>query len=189
METVGFIGLGNMGTAIVGNIQRAGYPMVVHDIREEATRIFVQGGAQLARSAAEVARLGEVVFTSLPGPEQVEEVAIGPNGLLEGIRPGSIYVDLSTSRSSLIRRIDEIFRQKEAHVLDAPLSGGAARGLQQVMVSGEQGVYERIRPILATFADRVLYVGGIGSGSVCKLVHNMVQRGIAHVLPKDLPLA
>jgi 3-hydroxyisobutyrate dehydrogenase len=135
METVGFIGLGNMGGGMSANIQRAGYPMVVYDIREEVTRPLLEGSARLANSPAEVARLSDVTFTSLPGPKEVEAVALGHEGVLEGIRPGSVYVDLSSSRPTLIRQIEPTFRQKGAHVLDAPVSGGktgaATRNLGQ----------------------------------------------------------
>ena len=124
METVGFIGLGNMGMGMGGNIQKADYPMVVFDIRDSAMQPFVQNGARSAASPAEVASLSDVVFTSLPGPKEVEQVATGASGVLEGIKPGGIYVDLSTSRPTLIRRLEPMFRQKGAHVLDAPVSGG-----------------------------------------------------------------
>ena len=101
METVGFIGLGNMGMGMGGNIQKADYPMVVFDIRDSAMQPFVKNGARAAGSPAEVARLSDVVFTSLPGPKEVEEVATGASGVLEGIKPGGIYVDLSTSRPTI----------------------------------------------------------------------------------------
>src|ERR687885_243091 len=88
METVGFIGLGNMGSGMGGNIQKADYPMVVFDIRDSAMQPFVKNGARTAGSPAEVARLSDVVFTSLPGPKEVEQVATGAGGVLEGIKPG-----------------------------------------------------------------------------------------------------
>jgi 3-hydroxyisobutyrate dehydrogenase len=108
METVGFIGLGNMGSGMAGNIQKADYPLVVYDIRQEVTRRFASQGARPANSPAEVARLSDVTFTSLPGPQEVEEVAIGDQGVLEGIKPGGIYVDLSTSRPTLIPQVQGI---------------------------------------------------------------------------------
>ena len=138
METVGFIGLGNMGGGMAGNIQKAGYPMVVFDIREAATRPFLEGGARLANSPAEVARLSDVIFTSLPGPREVEEVSLGPEGVLEGIKPGAVFVELSTSRPTLIRQIEPQFRQKGAHVLDAPVSGGKS-GADQRESGGNGG--------------------------------------------------
>ena len=191
METVGFIGLGNMGAGMAGNIQKAGYPMVVYDIREGATRPFLEGGARLASSPAEVARLSDVTFTSLPGPKEVEEVAVGPEGVLAGIRRGGIYVDLSTSRPTLIRQIEPRFRQKGAHVLDAPVSGGktgAATGNLAVMVGGEREIYDRIKPLLDAFGDKVFYAGSIGAGSIAKLVHNMIGHGVRQAIAEGLTL-
>jgi 3-hydroxyisobutyrate dehydrogenase len=191
METVGFIGLGNMGMGMAGNIQKADYPMVVYDLRQTAIQPFVTNGARQASSPAEVASLSEVIFTSLPGPKEVEEVATGTGGVLEGIKPGGIYIDLSTSRPTLIRRLEPLFRQKGAHVLDAPVSGGktgaATRNLA-VMVGGERAIYERIRPILDAFGDKVFYAGSIGAGSVCKLVHNMIGHGIRQAIAEGLTL-
>ena len=191
METVGFIGLGNMGSGMAGNIQKADYPLVVYDVRTEMAQALVKQGARGATSPAEVARLSEVIFTSLPGPKEVEEVALGAQGILQGIRPGGIYVDLSTSRPTLIRAIEPQFRAKGAHVLDAPVSGGktgaATRNLA-VMVGGERDIYERIKPILDAFGDKVFYAGGIGAGSVCKLVHNMIGHGIRQAIAEGLTL-
>lgn len=191
METVGFIGLGNMGGGMAGNIQKAGYPMVVYDIREEATKPLLEGGARLASSPAEVARLSEITLTSLPGPNEVEQVATGLEGVLDGINPGGIYVDLSTSRPTLIREIEPRFRQKGCHVLDAPVSGGksgaATRNLA-VMVGGERDIYDRIKPILDAFGDKVFYAGSTGAGSVCKLMHNMIGHGVRQAIAEGLTL-
>jgi 3-hydroxyisobutyrate dehydrogenase len=134
METVGFIGLGNMGGGMSVNIQKAGYPMVVYDLREEAAKPLLEGGARLANSPTEVASLCDITLTSLPGPREVESVSTGPEGVLEGMKPGGIFIDLSTSRPTLIREIEPRFRQKGCHVLDAPVSGGksgAASGQRQ----------------------------------------------------------
>jgi len=106
METIGFVGLGTIGGAIAGNILKAGYPMILHDIRPEVTRSLVETGAQPAGSPAEVARNCRGVFTSLPGPREVEEVALGADGLLQGVHGGSLYVDLSSSSPDLIRRME-----------------------------------------------------------------------------------
>ena len=191
MESIGFIGLGNMGGGMSLNIQKAGYPMVVYDLREEAARPLLEGGARLANSSAEVSSLSDVIFTSLPGPKEVEAVATGPEGVLEGIRPGSIYVDLSSSRPTLIRELEPIFRQKGAHVLDAPVSGGksgAASGNLAVMVGGDREVFESIKPVLDSFGDKVFYAGGIGAGSICKLVHNMIGHSVRQAIAEGLTL-
>ncbi len=191
METIGFIGLGNMGGGMSLNIQKAGYPMVVYDLREEVTRPLLEGGARLANSPSEVAGLSDVTFTSLPGPREVEAVATGPEGILDGIRPGSVYVDLSSSRPTLIRELEPIFRQRGVHVLDAPVSGGksgAASGNLAVMVGGEREVYEKIKPILDAFGDKVFYAGSIGAGSICKLVHNMIGHSVRQAIAEGLTL-
>ncbi len=191
METVGFIGLGNMGGGMAGNIQKADYPMVVYDIRQAMTTAFISNGARLASSPAEVARQCDVTFTSLPGPQEVKAVALGDQGVLEGIKPGAIYVDLSTSRPTLIREIEPQFRAKGAHVLDAPVSGGktgAATGNLAVMVGGERAIYERIKAILDAFGDKVFYAGEIGAGAVCKLVHNMIGHGVRQAIAEGLTL-
>ncbi|MFQ6027472.1 MAG: NAD(P)-dependent oxidoreductase [Dehalococcoidia bacterium] len=191
METVGFIGLGNMGGGMSLNTQKAGYPLVVHDLREEVTRPLLEGGARLGSSPADVSRRCDVTFTSLPGPKEVEEVVTGPEGILEGIRPGSVYVDLSSSRPTLIRELEPIFRQKGAYVLDAPVSGGktgAASGNLAVMVGGDREVYERIKPILDAFGDKVFYCGEIGAGSICKLVHNMIGHSVRQAIAEGLTL-
>ncbi len=191
METIGFIGIGNMGSGMSRNIQRAGYSIVVHDIREEVLKPLLDGGARLASTPVEVARLSDVVFTSLPGPAEVEEVAIGPEGILEGIKKGGVYVDLSTSRPALIRRIEPMFREKGAYALDGPVSGGktgAATGNLGIMVGGDHEVYERIKPILDSFGDKVFYAGDIGCGAISKLVHNMISMSLSRVIAEGMTL-
>src|SRR5262245_15423978 len=124
MEMVGFVGLGTIGGAIARNIRKAGYPMMVHDIVPEAARLLVEGGARPAESPMEVAHHCPVVFTSLPGPREVREVALGPDGLLQGVRDDGIYVDLSSSSPDLIRSIEAEFRMRDARVVDAQLIVG-----------------------------------------------------------------
>ena len=181
METVGFIGLGNMGGGMSANIQRAGYPMVVFDVREDVTRPLLEGGARLANSPAQVAELSAVTFSSLPGPPEVESVVLGDEGVLEGIRPGSIYIDLSSSRPTLIRELEPKFRQKGCYVLDAPVSGGksgADSGNLAVMVGGDREIFEKVKSILDAFGDKVFYAGDIGCGAIAKLVHNRISMTI-----------
>jgi 3-hydroxyisobutyrate dehydrogenase len=191
METVGFIGLGNMGGGMSANIQKAGYSMVVYDLREEAAKPLLEGGASLANSPAEVASRCDITLTSLPGPKEVESVSTGPEGVLEGMKPGGIFIDLSTSRPTLIREIEPRFRQKGCHVLDAPVSGGksgAASGNLAVMVGGEREIFDRVKPILDSFGDKVFYAGSIGAGSVAKLVHNMIGHGVRQAIAEGLTL-
>ena len=191
METVGFIGLGNMGGGMSANIQRAGYPMIVHDLREEAALPLLEGGARLANTPAEVAAASDITFTSLPGPYEVEAVSLGSDGVLQGIRPGSVYIDLSSSRPTLIREIEPQFRARGAYVLDAPVSGGktgAASGNLAVMVGGDREVFDRVKPVLDAFGDKVFYAGEIGAGSVAKLVHNMIGHSVRQAIAEGLTL-
>jgi 3-hydroxyisobutyrate dehydrogenase len=191
METVGFIGLGKMGGPVAGHIQRAGYPMVVYDARAEALQAFVECGASSALSPAELAQRSDIVITALPMPADVENVAGGPAGVLEGIRSGSIYIDISTSPPGLLRALEPRFRAKGAFVLDAPVASGqpgAPRGIHEVMVGGEPDVFERAKAVLATFGDQVLHAGPLGAGSICKLVHQMVNNTVAQAVAEGLTL-
>ncbi len=191
METVGFIGLGNMGGPVADHIQRAGFPMVVYDLREEATRPFEEHGARVADSATTLARQSDVIITALPMPSDVEQVAGGANGILQGIRQNSIYIDISTSPPSLIRGLEPLFRAKGAFVLDAPVASGqpgAARGIHEVMVGGDKEIFDRAAPVLRAFGDQVLHAGHLGSGSICKLVHQMVNSTISQAIAEGLTL-
>jgi 3-hydroxyisobutyrate dehydrogenase len=191
METVGFIGLGNMGAPVAGHIQRAGFPMLVFDLREEAARPFRERGARVVDSARDLAQHCDVVITALPMPKDVEQVACGPRGILEGIKPASVYIDISTSPPSLIRQLEPLFRAKGAFVLDAPVASGqpgAARGIHEVMVGGEKEIFDRVTPILRAFGDQVLHAGPLGSGSICKLVHQMMNCTISQAIAEGLTL-
>ena len=192
METVGFIGIGRMGTPMSQHIQKAGYPMVVFDIHGEAVKPLVEGGARQASSPSEVAGLSDVVFTSLPAPKDVEAVATGANGILEGIREGSVYVDLSTCGPELIRSLEPAFQQKGVEVMDAPVLSGPALAAERkliVMVGGKKDVFDRVQHILPAFSDQVIYAGPLGSGCICKIVFNMGWISASEVIAEMLTLA
>ena len=191
MQTIGFIGLGNLGTPIALNIQRAGFPMAVYDAREGATRPLLEGGARLSTSPAELAAVSDVIMTSVPGPAEVEEITLGRDGILSGINQGDIYVDLSTSRPSLIRRIGDVFKEKGAHVLDAPILASPAEVADRhviIMPSGNKNIYEQLLPVFESIADKVVYQGELGMGSTCKLVNNMITLAVRQVVAEGLTL-
>ena len=191
METVGFIGLGNMGSRMAANLQRAGYPMVVCDVRPEAADDLVAAGAALAASPRDVAAGADVIFTSLPGPDEVELVAKGPDGLEGALRSGQVYVDLSTSRPTLIRDLEARFRPLGVDVLDAPVSGGVTGAADRnlaVMVGGDRAVFERVRPLLDAIGDKVFYAGSVGAGTVCKLVHNGMSMAVRQTIAEGMTL-
>ncbi len=141
---IGFIGLGTMGASMAANLQRAGYPLVVHDMRRDAAAQHLQAGAQWAETPRAVAEAAEVIFTSLPGPPEVETVALGPDGLIEGLRQGSAVFDLSTNARAVVLKLHAAFAERGAHMLDAPVSGGpkgAASRKLAIWVGGEQPVF------------------------------------------------
>jgi 3-hydroxyisobutyrate dehydrogenase len=174
---VGFIGLGNMGGPMAMHILEAGHSLTVYDARREAASPHLGKGAQWADSPVAVAAASEITFTSLPGPKEVEAVALGEGGVLQGASPGSVYIDLSTSSPTLIRHIHAVGQARKIQVLDAPVSGGPI-GAQQatlaVMVGGSKEVYDRVKSVLDAIGNKVTYVGGIGCGAIAKLVHNMI---------------
>lgn len=175
---LGFIGVGNMGAGMANNLIKAGHSLTIHElVRERATPLLEQG-AKWADSPREVAEASEITFTSLPAPVDMEAVALGEAGVLEGSKPGSVYIDLSSNSVSLVRRAYEAFAAKGVHMLDAPVSGGVAgarSGRLAVMVGGDEAVFQRVKPVLDDFGDNVVYCGGIGAGSVCKLMHNTIS--------------
>jgi 3-hydroxyisobutyrate dehydrogenase-like beta-hydroxyacid dehydrogenase len=188
---IGFIGLGIMGSGMTANILKAGYPLTVHDLRREAAKPLLDAGASWADTPKAVAEASDIVFTSLPGPQEVEAVALGETGIIEGIRPGGIYIDLTTSSPTLIRHIYDVFKEKGAHVMDAPVSGGptgAQTGRLAVMASGDEEVFQQCQPVLDAIGDNVRYTGKIGSGSICKLMHNCVGPTLQAVVAECLTL-
>ena len=189
--TIGFIGLGNMGGGMAMNIIRSGYRTIVHDLNKESATEILEYGASWADTPEEIAVHSDVIFTSLPGPVEVEAVAIGPEGLIEGIKPGSVWLDLSTSSPTLIRNLAVEFQKKKAIVMDAPVSGGvkgAREGKLAVMVGGDEVTFNRLEQLLNSFGDRVTYTGAIGSGSISKLMHNAIGYGMQMIISECLTL-
>jgi 3-hydroxyisobutyrate dehydrogenase-like beta-hydroxyacid dehydrogenase len=174
---VGFIGLGNMGGPMALNMIKAGHTLTVYDVRREAAEPHLAAGAQWAESAAAAAAQSEVVVTSLPGPKDVESVALGEGGILSKLARGAVYADLSTNSPTVIRQLNATFKAKGIEMLDAPVSGGivgARAGTLAVMVGGSKEAFERIKPVLVAIGDKVSYIGDSGAGAVAKLVHNMI---------------
>ena len=172
---VGFIGLGTMGSGMAMNTLKGGFDLTVHDVNRDAAGPHLEAGATWADSPREVMETSQVVFSSLPGPPEVEAVALGENGLLQGVQAGKVYFDLSTNSPTLIRQIHAAFAACGAHVLDAPVSGGphgARSGRLAIWVGGDQTIYEQYKTVLDAIGDKPYYVGPIGAGAIAKLVHN-----------------
>lgn len=177
--TVGFIGLGIMGAAMASNLQKAGYQLVVNDVRREAAAPHLKAGARWADTPRAMAEQCEVVFSCLPSMPAIEAVALGPDGVLAGIREGHAFFEMSTSSPELVKRLHAAFAERQAHMLDAPISGGA-RGAQRarlaIWVGGEKSVFQRNEPVLKAMGDRPVHVGAAGAGLVTKLVHNCTSQ-------------
>ncbi len=188
---VGFIGLGTMGASMAANLQKAGHRLVVHDVRRSAAEPHLAAGAVWADAPASVGTEADVVFTSLPGPAEVEAVALGPDGLVQTMRAGTAYFDLSTNSPTLVRRIHARFAERSVHMLDAPVSGGprgARTGRLAIWVGGEQAVFDAHKKLLDAIGDQARYVGAIGAGSVAKLVHNCAGYAIQCALAEVFTL-
>jgi 3-hydroxyisobutyrate dehydrogenase-like beta-hydroxyacid dehydrogenase len=182
---IGFIGLGTMGASMAANLQKAGHELVVHDIRRAAAERHLAAGAVWADTPKALAEQSEVIFTSLPGPPEVEAVALGPNGLLAGMRDGTAYFDLSTNSPTLVRELNRRFGEKHVYMLDAPVSGGprgAASGRLALWVGGDEQIFNRHKKVLDAIGDQARYIGPIGAGSVAKLVHNCAGYAIQCVM-------
>ena len=188
MAKVGFVGLGTMGANMAFNCLQGGNEMVVHDIRRESATPHLEAGAVWADTPREVAESSDVVFTSLPGPVEIEAVALGESGLLEGLTEGKTYFDLSTNSPTVIRHIHEVMAARGVSVLDAPVSGGP-RGAKSrnlaIWVGGDKGLFDKYKSVLDSIGDKAYYVGPIGCGAVAKLVHNcsgyIIQTALAEV--------
>jgi 3-hydroxyisobutyrate dehydrogenase-like beta-hydroxyacid dehydrogenase len=175
---IGFIGLGNMGGPMALNLIKAGHALTVHDVRRESAKPHLDQGAKWADSPRAVAREGELILTSLPGPPEVETVALGTDGIVHGAVAGTVYADLSTNSPTVMRKIHAAFKERGVHVLDSPVSGGvigARRGTLQVMVGGDEAIFREVKDVLGAIGNRVGYMGPVGAGTIAKLVHNMIS--------------
>ncbi len=177
---IGFIGLGNMGGPMALNIIKAGtHQVCVYDVRREAAAPHLEAGAKWADNPRALAAQSEIIMTSLPGPAEVDQVVFGEGGIADGIRPGSIYADLSTNSPSMVRRIARELKAKDVDVLDAPVSGGkvgAKAATLAVMVGGDEAVFRKALPVFEIIGakDQITYVGAIGAGNIAKLAHNQL---------------
>jgi 3-hydroxyisobutyrate dehydrogenase-like beta-hydroxyacid dehydrogenase len=166
---IGFIGTGTMGTPIAGCLVAAGHQLTVCDIRREATQTLQQQGATAADTPRAVAQSSEVVFTSLPGPKEVEAAALDPEtGLLAGLAESGAYIDLTTNAPETVRRLAAASRERGVAFLDAPVSGRPPN--MTVMVGGDANAFARCKPLFEAIAKNVFHVGPSGAGCAAKLV-------------------
>ncbi|MBI4927496.1 MAG: NAD-binding protein [Anaerolineae bacterium] len=174
---VGYIGLGIMGKSMARNLLKAGFVVVVHNRSRAAVEELAAEGAIPAWSPAELAAQVDVVCTNLPDSPDVQRVALGEHGVIETIRPGSIFMDHSTIKPATARYIAEKLAEKGVSALDAPVSGGdigARNGTLTIMVGGDADALERVRPLLAAVGKTVTHIGGPGTGQVTKAANQIM---------------
>lgn len=182
---IGFIGLGMMGAGMASNLQKAGLDLVVHDLTRQAASRHLNAGAIWADSPRAVAEVCNAVFTSLPTPADVQRVGTGPDGLIEGFRPGAAWFDLSTNAVDVVRSLHATFAAKRVEFLDAPVSGGprgANSGRLAIWVGGDKTTFDKYKDALSAMGDQAAYIGPIGAGSIAKLTHNAAGAAVNVVL-------
>lgn len=195
---IGFVGTGAMGAPMAQNLLKAGYPLVVYDLKDKAMEGLAKAGAEKAFSARELASRSSVVITMLPASPDVEAAVLGPEGVIEGAKSGDIVIDMSSSYPTSTRMICEQLAVKGIRMLDAPVSGGtkgAREGTLAIMVGGEEKDYEECRPILKAMGQDTYYLGKIGAGHTVKALNNlcsacsMIITSEALIVAKKLGLA
>lgn len=191
-ERIGLIGLGIMGLPMARNLMKAGYSLTVNNRSPEPEQALAAEGAQVARTAREVAERSDIVITMLPDSPQVEEVVLGENGVAEGLRAGSLYIDMSSVAPSTARKVAEALQAQGADALDAPVSGGqvgAEQGTLSIMVGGSEEGFERARPIFEAVGKNIVYIGGPGAGQVTKICNQIVVALTIQAVAEALTLA
>lgn len=176
-QNVGFIGLGIMGRPMALNLKRAGFDLAVHARRPESMAPLAEVGAQTCATPADVARRSDLIFTMVSDTADVEQVILGPRGVIEGVREGSVVVDMSSISASATRAIGDRLGALGVEMLDAPVSGGdvgAINGTLSIMVGGSAEAFERVRPLFEVMGKNIVHVGDRGAGQVCKSCNQIV---------------
>jgi 2-hydroxy-3-oxopropionate reductase len=191
VDKVGFVGLGIMGTSMARNLIEDGHELVIHNRTRAKAKKLAKLGAEVATSPREVAGRSDVIITMLPGPPEVEEVLAGENGLLEGVRDGSLIVDMSTSSPLLAQELSRTANTRGVGMLDAPVSGGdigAIEGTLSIMVGGEKEDFERARPLFEAMGKTIVHVGAAGAGQTVKACNQIVVALVIEAVSEALVL-
>jgi 3-hydroxyisobutyrate dehydrogenase len=181
---VGFIGLGGMGLPMAKRVAGGGYEVLttVHRRREPAEQLAAVG-ARILDTPAEIARQAEIVITILPADSELKEAVFGEGGLVHGFSPDKVLIEMTTATAFSVQEVEKALARRGGRVLDAPVSGGtvgAENGTLTIMVGGDAGLLEEVRPLLETMGKNIVHVGGVGQGKLVKIV-NQVMAAI-HLL-------
>ncbi|MBN1564853.1 MAG: NAD-binding protein [Anaerolineae bacterium] len=192
MARVGYIGLGLMGSGMARNLMKAGHELVVHNRSRAIVDEFASEGATPAATPREVAEQSDFVFTNLPDSPDVELVALGPDGVIEGAREGMIFIDNSTIKPETARKIAEKFAEMGVMALDAPVSGGdigARNGTLSIMVGGPQEAFDKTLPLFEAIGKTITLVGESGAGQIAKVANQVVVAGTMVAMCEALVIA
>jgi len=190
-DTIGFIGLGIMGRPMAHNLLKASFPLVVQNRHQEVTDEFLAAGAQAIALPRDIAASCHVVITMLPGPAQVEEVLVGPGGVIEGAHAGLVAIDMSTIAPVVASTLAARLAEHGVNLLDAPVSGGdkgAIDGTLSIMVGGEEASFRRCMPIFEALGQTIIHVGGSGAGQVVKACNQIVVALVIEAVSEALVL-
>ncbi|HTL75799.1 MAG TPA: NAD(P)-dependent oxidoreductase [Casimicrobiaceae bacterium] len=179
---VGFIGLGTMGAPMARNILNKGHRLIVADVVPEAVASLAAAGATPAATPRNVAAASEIVITMLPDAPDVERVALGSDGIVAGIQPNAVYVDMSTIDPDTTRRVGEAIARKGASMIDSPVgktADHAVAGTLTLMVGGDDDVVARCRPVLDCMGSDFFHCGGLGAGQTMKLINNLLATAVS----------
>jgi 2-hydroxy-3-oxopropionate reductase len=192
MERIGFIGLGIMGKPMARNLLKAGFSLIAHDINRGAVDELARDKAVAASSSKEVAQKSDVVITMLPDSPDVEQAVMGTEGVLEGVKKGMLYIDMSTIAPSTSRKVYQLMKSKEVDSLDAPVSGGevgAKEATLSIMVGGTKEAFQRALPIFQVMGKNIVFMGEPGAGQVTKACNQIVVGVTMQAVAEALTLA
>ena len=191
-QVIGFIGLGIMGRPMAKNLLKAGYPLVVHSRSRGPVDEIARAGAKVGSSPRDVAAQSDVLITMLPNSPDVELVALGRDGIIEGARPGLLFVDMSTISPIVSKKVGEALAAKSVKMLDAPVSGGekgAVDGALSIMVGGDKAVFDAVLPIFQAMGKTITHLGPLGFGGFTKLANQIIVAVNLTALAEALTLA
>ena len=172
---IGFIGLGNVGGKLANNLIKSNYKLIVRDLDAKLSRKFKTKGAVIANSPKELAENSDIVITCLPSPKACSKVMTGKNGVLEGLSKNKIWLEMSTTDQSEVKRIGIMVKKKGSHALDVPVSGGchrAATGNISIFAGGDKKIFKKVLPVLKCMGKKILFTGELGTASILKVITN-----------------
>ena len=172
---IGFIGLGNVGGKLANNLIKSRYKLIVRDLDAKLSKKFKKKGAVIANSPKELAENSDIVITCLPSPKACSKVMTAKNGVLEGLSKNKIWLEMSTTDQSEVKRIGIMVKKKGSHALDVPVSGGchrAATGNISIFAGGDKKIFKKILPVLKCMGRKILYTGELGTASILKVITN-----------------